>query len=383
MPHQLIVLGATGSVGRTTAEVVKALAGRVQVRGLVAQKSFERLWQMGLDLHADWVGLTDERAAVRLKAMVNGSPGPEIVQGLGAIVDAMQGSPRAQVMGAMSGFAGLVPTLAAVDAGMDVLLANKETLVAAGQLVVERAQRSGSRIIPVDSEHSAIFQCLAGGQAFQRIILTCSGGPFRGRTSQALTSVAPADALSHPTWDMGAKITIDSATLMNKGLEVIEAHWLFQAPYPQISVVIHPESIIHSMVEFEDGATLAQMGYPDMRIPIEVALAWPQRWPLSVRPLNLAGTTLSFEAPDETTFPALKLAREVGEAGGLWPCVLNAANEVAVHAFLQERIAFLQIVPTIRAVLDRWRENSSEVSLESIQACDDWARTVAMERISA
>jgi len=382
MEQRLIVLGATGSVGQTTAKVVRSLQGRVSVEGMVAHHNGEKLWERGRELNARWVGLTDLAAASRLKAETDGH-GPRILAGMDEILAALADSPKARVLAAMSGFSGLIPTLAAIDRGMDVLLANKETLVAAGALVMERARLSGSQIIPVDSEHSAVFQCLRPDQPFRRIILTCSGGPFRGKTRQALAEVTVADALQHPTWNMGAKITVDSATLMNKGLEVIEAHWLFGARYSQIAVVVHPQSIVHSMVEFEDGAVMAQMGRPDMQVPIEVALAWPERWAIATERLDLAGTSLSFESPDDETFPALNLAREVGRAGGLGPCVMNAANEVAVHAFLEGKLPFLDILAMTRAVVEGWKEPSGSLNLEAIQAGDRWARAMAQDLISA
>jgi 1-deoxy-D-xylulose-5-phosphate reductoisomerase len=368
-------------VGHTTAQVVRELRDKVGIVGLVAHRQIEALWAMGVEFGAQWVGVTDVGSAERLRAMTDGH-GPRILAGMEAIVEAIQAAPTARVLGAMSGFSGLVPTLAAVEAGMDVLLANKETLVAAGALVMEKARQTGSQIIPVDSEHSAIFQCLRRGQPVSRIILTCSGGPFRGFDVARLARVTPADALNHPTWNMGAKITIDSATLMNKGLEVIEAHWLFDTEYLQLSVVIHPESVVHSMVEFADGATMAQLGQPDMRVPVAVALAWPERWTLAVAPFSWPGTRLTFEEPDVATFRALAVARQVGEAGGLLPCVMNAANEVAVEAFLENRLAFLDIVPTIERVLERWSERERTVSLDAIKACDGWARREAQRQIS-
>ena len=375
--QRLIILGATGSVGESTAQVVQAARDRVAIDGLVAHRNGERLWDLGRRLQASWVGLTDESAAATLAAAHAGER-PGVVAGIDAIVDAIQSSPADRVMAAMSGFSGLVPTLAAIERGMDILLANKETLVAAGELVTSRARRTGSRIIPVDSEHSAVFQCLAAGQPPLRVILTCSGGPFRGRPQSDLERVTPAEALNHPTWNMGPKITIDTATLMNKGLEIIEAHWLFGLDYERIGVIVHPESIVHSMVEFEDGAVMAQLGEPDMRVPIEVAMAWPERWALPVPHLSLAGRSLTFEAPDEETFPALALARSAGEAGGLYPCVLNAANEVAVEEFLGGRLAFLNIATVVQSVLETDDWGGRADSLDAILECDARARAAAV-----
>lgn len=383
MQDKLIILGATGSVGRTTAEVVEALGGRVGVEGLVAHRNGPALYELGRRLGARWVALTEEDAGRRLRAGASGA-GPAVRVGMEEVLEAIAGAEDCRVIGAMVGFAGLRPTLAAVERGMDVLLANKETLVAAGELVMETARRSGSHILPVDSEHSALFQCLGERRApFRRLILTCSGGPFRGRTRRELSAVTAEDALRHPTWNMGAKITIDSATLMNKGLEIIEAHFLFDAPYHRIDVVIHPESLVHSLVEFEDGATMAQLGYPDMRVPVAVALAWPERWPLPVPGLDLADRSLRFERLDEETFPGPGLARRAGEAGGLWPCVLNAANEVAVAAFLAGQLAYLDIVPVIEETMGRFRDGDQAQSLEAILATDAWARAAAGEVIAA
>ncbi len=375
--QRLIVLGATGSVGESTAEVVLAARDRVGVDGLVAHRSGERLWKLGRQLEANWVGLTDQPAA-RALAAAHGGEKPRVVAGLDAIVEAIQSSPADRVMSAMSGFSGLVPTLAAIERGMDVLLANKETLVAAGELVIGSARQSGSRIIPVDSEHSAIFQCLANAQPPLGVILTCSGGPFRGRRPSDLAGVEPAEALNHPTWNMGPKITIDTATLMNKGLEIIEAHWLFGLDYARIRVIVHPESIVHSMVEFEDGVVMAQLGVPDMRVPIEVAMAWPERWAIPVPHLSLAGRSLTFEPPDEETFPALTLARAAGEAGGLYPCALNAANEIAVEEFLAGRISFLNIATLVQSVLEAGNWAGPADSLEAVLECDARARAAAV-----
>ncbi len=374
--QRLIILGATGSVGESTAQVVESVRDRVGIDGLVAHRSGERLWDLGRRLEASWVGLTDASAAAAVAAAHLGVR-PRVVGGMDAIVEAIRSSPADRVMAAMSGFSGLVPTLAAIERGMDILLANKETLVAAGELVTSRARQTGSRIIPVDSEHSAIFQCLAAAQPPLRVILTCSGGPFRGRRQSDLEHVRPADALNHPTWNMGRKITIDTATLMNKGLEIIEAHWLFGLDYERIGVIVHPESIVHSMVEFEDGAIMAQLGEPDMRVPIEVAMAWPERWAVPVPHLSLVGRSLTFEAPDEKTFPALALARSAGETGGLYPCALNAANEVAVEQFLSGRLAFLNIATLVQSVLNTGDWGGRADSLDAILECDARARAAA------
>ncbi|MBX5466669.1 MAG: 1-deoxy-D-xylulose-5-phosphate reductoisomerase [Firmicutes bacterium] len=378
-PISVIILGATGSVGRTAADVLSELGpDKARVDGLVAHRQVDALWALGRKLGARWVGVTDPEAGRRLFDREGGGR-PAVLVGWEAIVAQGIGEapPGTKVVGAITGFAGLWPTLRALERGLDVLLANKETLVAAGELVTATARRSGSRLVPVDSEHSALLQCLGLAQPFRRLILTCSGGPFRGWSRKALERVTPAMALAHPNWRMGPKITVDSATLMNKGLEVIEAHWLFGVPYDQIAVVIHPQSIVHSMVEFVDGAVMAQLGWPDMRLPVQVALSWPERWPLEGPSLDLVGRQLTFEAVDEGTFPALSLARQAGEAGGLYPAALNAANEEAVAAFLDGRLGFLAMEGVVRAVLDRPWPTGPVETLEQVVAVDAEARAVA------
>ncbi|POB10940.1 1-deoxy-D-xylulose-5-phosphate reductoisomerase [Sulfobacillus sp. hq2] len=374
---QIIILGATGSVGETAYRVIQAQPDRIAVDGLVAHRQAEKLWEMGQRLHANWIGLTDREQAAELRHQHQGQSGPRIISGMDDILEAIAISPATKVIGAMSGFSGLMPTLTALENGKDILLANKETLVAAGDLVQRVALQRGRKILPVDSEHSAIFQCLALNQPFKRILLTCSGGPFRGRTKEELKTVTVEDALRHPNWSMGAKITIDSATLMNKGLEIIEAHHLFGVPYEQVEVLIHPQSIVHSLVEFVDGATMAQLGWPDMAVPVQVALSWPDRWPLAGPALDLTQQPLTFDKPDTDTFEALDLARQAGIAGGLMPTVLNAANEVAVGLFLSRSIRFLSIVEIIKDVLGAFTDNTSVVALEQILEADRWARRQA------
>lgn len=374
-------MGATGSVGETSFQVLQEHRDKVSVEGLVSRTQGDRLWDMGRHLGAKWIGLTDEQSGERLRLAVGRGTTPQIVSGLDNVIEMIKASPANKVIGAMSGFSGLLPTLAAIDSKKDILLANKETMVAAGELVNQRARSAGVRLIPVDSEHSAIFQCLALPQPYRRIILTCSGGPFRGWSRQELEHVTVEMALKHPTWTMGNKITIDTATLMNKGLEVIEAHGLFGTAYSQIDVVIHPQSVVHSLVEFADGATMAQLGRPDMRVPVQVALSWPDRWPLAIESLPLAGSRLEFFEPDVATFPALQLARDAGVLGGLAPTVLNAANEVAVQGFLSGQLPFLRIVPIVAETLSRFA-NGPQSNLEVILETDRWARTVAHGLIS-
>lgn len=326
---RVALLGATGSIGRQAIEIIDA--------------------SPELELVAVAAGTRgDEARAIASKrrvahVSVGGDPP------LDALVEAC--APDV-VLNAVVGFAGLPATLAALEAGIDLALANKESLVAAGDLALAALERGGGRILPVDSEHSALFQCLEGrsAQSVDALVLTASGGPFRGRTAEELARVTAGDALAHPTWSMGPKITIDSATLMNKGLELIEAHFLFGIPYERIEVVVHPTSIVHSLVRFRDGASLAHLGYPDMRVPISYALTYPERAATPIPPLDLqAGLTLEFEPPDEETFPCLRLAREAGRMGGAAPCVLNAANEIAVAAFLDGALPF----PGIPQVVER------------------------------
>lgn len=379
---RLVILGATGSIGQSALKVWEENRERVAIEGLAAQRSGEPLWEMGLKTGAQWIALTDTEAGQRLARSHRGQPGPDIVVGRSGLLAQLADARATHVLGAMSGFAGLEPTLAALDRGWTVLLANKETLVAAGDLVQRHARQSGALLIPVDSEHSAIFQCLSPGQRFRRIILTCSGGPFRGRTRRELSQVSVAEALHHPNWSMGRKITIDSATLMNKGLEVIEAHYLFNAAYDAIDVVIHPQSVIHSLVEFEDGATLAQCGVPDMRVPISVALSWPERWPLDVPTVSWPGMSLTFEEPDSQTFPLLDLARRAGKAGGRVPAVLNAANEVAVQSFLDGQIRFLEIANIVEETLGQFRDQGPVLELADVMDADQWARDMAQRLVA-
>ncbi len=376
---RLVILGATGSIGQSALEVWQEHQDRIAIEGLVAHRSGERLWQMGQTMHAPWIALTDPEAATQLQKVHHGETGPRILGGQDALMATLESVPMTHVLAAMSGFSGLVPTLAVLRRGVTVLLANKETLVAAGDLVLATAEKSGARIVPVDSEHSAIFQCLSLNQPYRRIILTCSGGPFRGFTREDLREVNVEAALKHPNWSMGPKITIDSATLMNKGLEVIEAHYLFGADYDAIDVVIHPQSVVHSMVEFVDGATLAQCGWPDMRVPIAVALWWPDRLKLSIPAFSWDTLALTFEPVDHGTFALLDVAKAAGRQGGLYPAVLNAANEVAVAAFLDRRIKFLEIQSIIEEILMRFRGVNRIDDVEEILEVDRWARREATQ----
>ena len=348
----ITLLGSTGSIGTQTLEVVKGNPERLCVKALVANKSDELMEQQILEFNPDIAVLTDKEAAARLAKRYHGRT--EILAGDEGLLAAATYSGSDTVLASMVGYAGLRPTLAAIACGKDIALANKETLVAAGSIVMQAVAEKGVSLTPVDSEHSAIFQCLRGGRAneVKRLVITASGGPFRGRKRSELEHVTLAQCLKHPNWSMGAKVTIDSSTLANKGLEVMEAHWLFGIPYEQIKVVVHPQSIVHSAVEFWDGSTIAQMGEPDMRLPIQYALSYPERFDCAFEELDwFKHGTLTFEEPDLEAFPSLKIAMECGKAGGTLPCAFNAANEEAVAAFLKKKIAFLDIYTIIESAV--------------------------------
>ncbi len=362
------VLGATGSIGRRTLDLVTAFPRDFRVGGLAARGSDVALIAEQVRAHRPSAVALLDRAAVDRLARELTSPKPELFGGVEGLVTVAGEVPADIVVSALVGAAGLVPTLAAIRARRTIALANKETLVMAGALMTGAAREHGVRLLPVDSEHSAVFQCLAGvsPREVRRLVLTASGGPFRGRPRAALEGVTVAEALRHPTWRMGAKITIDSATLMNKGLEVLEAHWLFGVPFERIDVVVHPQSIVHSMVEFVDRSVLAQLGMPDMGIPILYALTYPDRLPCPAPALDLVELgALTFEAPDETAFPCLALARQAGRAGGAAPLVLNAANEVAVAGFLDGRCGFMDIPRLIGEALDA----HAGVAAADLEAC--------------
>ena len=349
----LVVLGSTGSIGTQTLDVVRANPDLFHVSVLVANRSDELLEQQINEFQPEVAVLSDKEAAQRLKNRYSGKT--KIYGGREAVIEAAVYPEADTVVTSLMGFAGLEPTMAALEAHKDIALANKETLVAAGSLVMGLAQKHNAPILPVDSEHSAIFQCLLGaqGNAPRLIHLTASGGPFRTWEKERIAAATKDMALKHPNWNMGAKITIDSATMMNKGFEVIEAKWLFNLEPDKINVVVHPESIIHSMVEFEDGAVIAQMGCPDMREPIQLALSFPARLPLNNRKLDFPKLgSLSFFEPDTDRFPALSLAFEAIRRGGNIPCALNAANEAAVAAFLNDRISFYDISRIVEECMD-------------------------------
>jgi len=377
--RKVALLGSTGSIGVAALDVLGRLRDRFRVVALAAGGGrLDALARQAREVDPDLVAVPREDDAARLRELLAGRP-VEVVAGQEGLVRAAAGSGADVVVAAIVGAAGLVPTLAAVRAGLTVALANKEALVAAGAVMTRAARESGATLLPVDSEHNAIHQCLRAGRAeeVRRIVLTASGGPFRGRTAEELAAVTPEEALRHPTWEMGPKITVDSATLMNKGLEVIEAHWLFGLPPASIDVVIHPRSVIHSLVEFRDGSIVAQLGTPDMRHPIQYALTYPERLDAPVQRLDLlAASPLEFEPPDPGTFRCLALAYRALEAGGDVPARLNAANEVAVEAFLSGRIPFDRIPAVLERVLEA-RPPGPADTLEAVLAADREAREAA------
>ena len=377
----LTLLGSTGSIGRQTLDVVRHAREQLKIHALVADKSIELIEQQARLFHPETVVMMDEKAARELRGRLRDLP-IKVDQGMAGIIDSVIDSQVDTVVTALSGRIGLEPTLAALEAGKTIALANKETLVAGGDLVMSTARKMKCPILPVDSEHSAIFQCLEENpDTVEKIILTASGGPFFGWTKEQLATVTLEKALCHPNWDMGAKITIDSATMMNKGLEVIEAHYLFNMEYDEIEVLIHPQSVIHSMVEYRDGSVLAQLGRPDMRLPIQYALSYPTRWKNPFERLDLRGKMLTFHEPDLVAFPALAMAYRVGRRGGTLPAVMNAANEVAVSAFLQKKVSYLGIQDVVEKVCSE-HHVLDNMDLGSILDADTWARSRAEELIS-
>ncbi len=382
MPRRLAILGSTGSIGVQALDVVSRAGADLEVVALSAAGAWEQLLVQAREHGVQRIALSDPDAAARAsEAWTDG----EVLSGPEGLVRLITEGDCELVLNGIVGSAGLVPTVATLGEGIDLALANKESLVVGGELVTQLAQATGAAIIPVDSEHSAIHQLISSERAgtVDRVILTASGGPFRGRTAGELSHVTVEQALAHPTWAMGGKITIDSATLMNKGLELIEAHHLFGTPYERIDVVVHPQSIVHSLIQLCDGATLAHLGYPDMRVPISYGLHYPDRVDVPVRALDLVELgSLTFEQVDVDTFACLRLAREAGLAGGTAPCTLNAANEVAVHAFMAGRLGFLDIAAVIEDTLAELPTESVH-SFESLGGADADARRVAAELIDA
>jgi len=377
MSKRIAILGSTGSIGTQTLDVVRHHPGQFTVEALAGGYNVELLARQIREFRPRLAAVATAEAARELTLLA--PAGTRIVYGEEGLIEAAAGTIADIVVTALVGSQGLRPTLAAIEAGKHIGLANKETLVSAGRIVTEAARRQGVALLPIDSEHSAIFQCLNGENRAEisRITLTASGGSFRDKSRAELEGVTVEQALAHPNWSMGAKITVDSATMVNKGLEVIEAHWLFDLPYERIEVLIHPESVIHSYVEFADNSVIAQLGNPDMRIPIQYALTYPQRLATPTAPLDLAAIgKLHFRAMDFERFPCLKLAYACGRQAGTAPTVFNAANEVAVGRFLRGEISFLQIERAIEAAVAA-HQPQAQPGLEEIHAADAWARSFA------
>jgi 1-deoxy-D-xylulose-5-phosphate reductoisomerase len=373
---RIAILGSTGSIGRNALQVIEQFPDRFQVVALAAGRNVDLLIEQIQRFRPKVAAVLDQELANDLASRLPADIGVEVFAGSQGYQNIANCTDADMVLSSMVGAAGLIPTLSAIRAGKDVALANKETLVMAGALVMEEVRRYQIRLLPVDSEHNAIFQALEGHRRedLKRILLTASGGPFLNLPKEQLESVTPAQALNHPNWEMGAKITIDSATMMNKGLEVIEAKWLFDLAVEEIDVHIHPQSIIHSMVEYVDGSVIAQLGMPDMRVPIAYALAYPERLKLDLPTLDLFSVqTLTFQEPDLGRYPCLDLAFNACKAGGTMPAVLNASNEVAVQAFLDKRIPFLAIARLVDKVMQE-HELAPAKELEAILAADTWAR---------
>ena len=374
MPRRILILGSTGSIGTQALDVVARSGGELQVVGLSAASSWEPLVAQAAEHGVERIALQDPNAAARAgEAWTEG----DVLVGAEGLVRLVLESGADLVLNALVGSAGLGPTVATLGEGIDLALANKESLVVGGELVMQLAEATGAHILPVDSEHSALFQLLAGERAgtVEKLVLTASGGPFRGRRRDELLQVTPQQALAHPTWDMGLMVTTNSATLVNKGLEVIEAHLLFDISFDQITVVVHPQSVVHSMVEFTDGSTLAQCSPPDMRLPIALGLGWPDRVPGVAAACDwTTASTWQFLPLDDEAFPSVQLARRVGAAGSTYPAVFNAANEECVYAFHAGRLGFLDIVATVERVVDDHVASSSALTLTAVLEAEAWAR---------
>lgn len=374
---KIAILGSTGSIGTQTLDVVRAHSDELEVVALAAGSNKERLKEQIREFHPELVSLSDERKAQELKEELAGEA-VEVVCGMDGLIEVAGIDSADVVVTAVVGMMGILPTMEAIRKGKDIALANKETLVTAGHLIIPMAREYGVSILPVDSEHSAIFQCLQGEpkKALDKILLTASGGPFRGKSAEFLETVTLEDALNHPNWSMGPKITIDSSTMVNKGLEVMEAKWLFGVDYSQIEVVIQPQSIIHSMVQYIDGAVIAQLGTPDMRVPIEYALFYPERRSLPGERLDFSKLSqITFEKPDYKVFRGLSLAIEAGKTGGTMPTVFNAANERAVAKFLKGEIKYTDIVRSIEKCMDAHKV-SAHPDLEEILATEQWVYSI-------
>jgi 1-deoxy-D-xylulose-5-phosphate reductoisomerase len=379
--RRIILLGSTGSIGASAIKVATTMPDRMEIVGMAAHRSAQKLAEAANRLKPEALCLVDPDFLSELRGALTYHP--EIFTGVEGLIELSTLRGADMVLVAIVGTAGLRPALAAIDSGKDLAIASKEILVMAGEIVMSHARNKNVSILPVDSEHNAIFQCLEAkrNQEIQNLILTASGGPFRQLPVEQLKNVTKLDALRHPTWKMGHKITIDSATLFNKGLEMIEARWLFNVPMSRVQVIVHPQSIVHSMVEFVDGSILAQLSHSDMCFPIQYAVTWPDRVPTSLRPLRLAEVRkLEFEEPRYDAFPALNLAREAGEVGGVLPAILNAANEVAVQAFLDDRIPFTAIWDLVQNAMKK-HPNLARPSLDDILQADKEARAFVLESL--
>jgi len=377
--HNISILGSTGSIGTQTLDVTRAYPG-ISVKAITAHSNIKLLEEQIREFQPKLACVTDEAAAEELKIKV-ADTGTKIVSGKEGLIEAATVDGADTVVTAVVGISGLLPTISAIDAGKNIALANKETLVCGGHIVMDAARKKGVKILPVDSEHSAIFQSLQGNpKKIKKILLTASGGPFFGKTRAELQNIKPADALKHPNWDMGAKVTIDSSTLVNKGLEVIEAKWLFDVDIDQIEVLVHRQSVLHSAVMYEDNAVIAQLGTPDMKLPIQYALTYPDRLPMSGNELDFAKyPNLTFAHPDTDTFYALELAKKAGREGGILPTVFNSADEAAVELFLKEKISYLEITDSIADAMEQVK-NIENPTIEQIFEADKFAREVVFNR---
>ena len=384
MIKNIALLGSTGSIGQNTLEIVRKYPNRLKIKALTAGNNWQLLAEQALEFNPEYVALASTKNEADLKTAL-ANTNIKVGTGENALIEAVSLNNVDTVLAAIVGFAGLKPVMEAIALKRRICLANKETLVVAGSIFMKAVKENKVDLLPVDSEHSAIFQCLSGlnNPNLSKIIITASGGPFKDFPTEKLKDVTVEMALKHPNWNMGGKITIDSATLMNKGLEVIEAHWLFGADYEDIDIVIHPQSLIHSLIEYSDGSVIAQLGWPDMKLPIQCALSWPERWEPPLKPFNLLhAKSMTFFEPRFEDFPSLKLAIKAGKEGGIMPCVLNAANEVAVEAFLNNIITFIEMPQLIETTL-RGFNNADVKSIEQLIEIDYKARIFAKSMIKA
>lgn len=384
MIKNIALLGSTGSIGQNTLEIVRKYPNRLKIKALTAGNNWQLLAEQALEFNPEYVALASTKNEADLKTAL-ANTNIKVGTGENALIEAVSLNNVDTVLAAIVGFAGLKPVMEAIALKRRICLANKETLVVAGSIFMKAVKENKVDLLPVDSEHSAIFQCLSGlnNPNLSKIVITASGGPFKDFPTEKLKDVTVEMALKHPNWNMGGKITIDSATLMNKGLEVIEAHWLFGADYEDIDIVIHPQSLIHSLIEYSDGSVIAQLGWPDMKLPIQCALSWPERWEPPLKPFNLLhAKSMTFFEPRFEDFPTLKLAIKAGKEGGIMPCVLNAANEVAVEAFLNNIITFIEIPQLIETTL-RGFNNADVKSIEQLIEIDYKARIFAKSMIKA